>query len=96
MVADERDAALLQKGEIMVAHYTDIGWSPYYSIISGLVTEIGSALSHGVVVAREYALPTVVNTPDAMNFIHTGDKITIDGNTGSVIIDERAEQTETK
>ena len=96
VVADERDAALLQKGEIMVAHYTDIGWSPYYSIISGLVTEIGSALSHGVVVAREYALPTVVNTPDAMNFIHTGDKITIDGNTGSVIIDERAEQTETK
>jgi len=92
VVKDEKDAALLQKGEIMVTGCVDIGWSPYYSIIGGLVTEIGSALSHGVVVAREYALPTVVNVTNAMQIIKTGDHVTIDGNTGSVIINQRTEE----
>jgi len=88
VVNDEKDASLLQKGEIMVTGCVDIGWSPYYSIIGGLVTEIGSALSHGVVVAREYALPTVVNVDNIRQLIKTGDRITIDGNTGSVVIDD--------
>jgi len=89
VVRNEADAALLRKGEIMIATSTDIGWSPYYSIIAGMVTEIGSALSHGVVVAREYALPTVVNAGNAMDMIQTGDEITIDGNTGKVFINKR-------
>jgi len=89
IVRSEADAALLQKGEIMVAGCTDIGWTPYYNIIGGLVTEIGSALSHGIVVAREYALPAVVNIDNALQEIHTGDEITIDGNTGTVFIDKK-------
>lgn len=89
IVNSEEDAAQLQKGEIMVAACTDIGWTPFYNTISGLVTEIGSALSHGVVVAREYALPTVVNASNIMHLIHTGDHITVDGNTGKVIINEK-------
>lgn len=88
VVKNEEDAGRLLKGEIMIAACTDIGWSPYYSIIGGLVTEIGSALSHGVVVAREYALPTVVNVDNALDLIHTGDIVTIDGNTGSVVINK--------
>ncbi|MGM9749336.1 MAG: PEP-utilizing enzyme, partial [Candidatus Cryptobacteroides sp.] len=86
VVRCESDAAELRDGEIMVTKCTDIGWSPYYNVISGLVTEIGSALSHGVVVAREYALPTVVNVTDAMDLIKTGDRIRIDGNNGTVEI----------
>lgn len=90
VVRDEKDASELKEGEIMVTTCTDIGWSPYYSIIAGLVTEIGSALSHGVVVAREYALPTVVNAGNAMRLIKTGDLITIDGNSGRVTINKKA------
>ena len=86
VVHSEADAAEFRKGEIMVTACTDIGWSPYYNVISGLVTEIGSALSHGVVVAREYALPTVVNVTNAMGLIKTGDRIRIDGNNGTVEI----------
>ena len=46
------DANQLQKGEIMVARFTDIGWTPYYSMVNGLITEIGSSLSHGAVVGH--------------------------------------------
>lgn len=84
------DAKKLRDGDIMVAAFTDIGWSPYYSVIGGLVTEVGSALSHGAVVAREYALPLVVNVTGATNIIKTGDRISLNGSKGTVTIIETA------
>ena len=36
-----------QKDDILVTRVTDIGWSPYFPLIKGLVTEIGGILSHG-------------------------------------------------
>ncbi|KAI4453473.1 phosphoenolpyruvate synthase-related [Holotrichia oblita] len=91
VVKSPADAAELKKGEIMVASYTDIGWSPYYCLIGGLVTEVGSALSHGAVVAREYALPLVANVANATRLIQTGDIITLNGTDGSVTLHKRDE-----
>ncbi len=51
MIFSVDDAESLRPGEIMVASFTDIGWTPYYSIAGGLVTETGCMLSHGAVVA---------------------------------------------
>ncbi|MCL2556391.1 MAG: PEP-utilizing enzyme [Firmicutes bacterium] len=85
VVKNAQDAMKLEKGEIMVAAYTDIGFSPYYCLVEALVTEIGSALSHGAVVAREYALPLVSNVLGATEIIKTGDIITVDGTHGNVI-----------
>lgn len=81
------DANMLQEGEIMVASITDVGWTPYYCLAAGLITEIGSCLSHGVVVAREYGLPTIVNASDILNSVKTGDLITMDGGTGIITIE---------
>ena len=78
------DANTLQKGEIMVARFTDIGWSPYYSIVNGLITEIGSSLSHGAVVAREYGLPTIVNVKGATKILKNGDHIKMNATKGTV------------
>jgi phosphohistidine swiveling domain-containing protein len=78
------DAGQLQEGEIMVASFTDIGWTPYFSIIAGLITEIGSPLSHGAVVAREYGIPAVVGAKGAKKFICNGDIIRLDGNRGII------------
>ncbi|MDL2296694.1 hypothetical protein LJC68_04940 [Bacteroidales bacterium OttesenSCG-928-B11] len=84
VVKSIEEANQLQKGEIMVAAFTDIGWSPYYCKIEALVTEVGSVLSHGAVVAREYALPLVSNARGATSLIKTGDSITVDGTTGKI------------
>ncbi len=86
VVRNTDDANNLQKGEIMVAAFTDIGWSPYYCLISGLITEIGSALSHGGVVARECALPLIANVSDATSLIKTGDWVYMDAGKGIVRI----------
>ncbi|MEH6635843.1 MAG: PEP/pyruvate-binding domain-containing protein [Halioglobus sp.] len=78
------EAAQLQPGEILITPITDIGWTPYFSLIGGLVTDLGSSVSHGAVIAREYGLPCVVNARQATRLFHTGDRIRLDGDSGSV------------
>ncbi|MCX2983019.1 pyruvate, water dikinase [Halieaceae bacterium IMCC14734] len=75
-------AAGLQPGEILVSHITDIGWTPYFSLIAGLATDVGSAVSHGAVIAREYGLPAIVNLRTATKAIQTGDLIRLDADHG--------------
>lgn len=86
VINSPEDAKTLKEGEIMVVKFTDIGWSPYYSIAGGMITEIGSALSHGAVVAREYGLPLVVNVKNATNIIKTGDTIHLNATSGLIDI----------
>ncbi|GIY30573.1 prodigiosin synthesizing transferase PigC [Caerostris extrusa] len=40
IAATLEEASSLQRGEILITHTTDIGWTPYFSIISGVVTEL--------------------------------------------------------
>lgn len=84
--------AHLEPGEILVAPSTDPGWTPLFLTAGGLVMEMGGAISHGAVVAREYGIPAVVGVPEATERIVTGQRITIDGAAGKVIIEEAAAQ----
>lgn len=80
------EAQDLQPGEILVAPVTDVGWTPYFTLIAALVTDIGSSVSHGAVVAREYGLPCVVNTQGATRVLRTGDRVRVDGDRGTVTV----------
>lgn len=84
LVEKLEDAGSLEKGEIMLCQYTDVGWTPYFSLAAGLITEIGSPLSHGAVVAREYGIPAVVNAKGALGFFKNGDLVRLDGSSGIV------------
>jgi pyruvate,water dikinase len=78
------DAEALEPGEILVAPITDVGWTPYFAVIGGLVTDVGSAVSHGAVVAREYGLPAVLNTRTGTRSLRTGEWVRLDGDRGTV------------
>jgi phosphohistidine swiveling domain-containing protein len=80
----EPNGASLQPGEILVAPSTDPGWTPLFLTAGGLVMEMGGAMSHGAVVAREYGIPAVVGVPDATERIATGQRITVDGSSGTI------------
>ena len=82
------EAAALEAGEILIASITDVGWTPYFSLIAGLATDVGSAVSHGAVVAREYGLPAVVNLRVATSRFRTGDEVVLDGNRGTLALAE--------
>ena len=54
----------------------------------GLVTDVGSILAHGSIVAREYGIPAVLGVGDGTVFTNQtrGQTITIDGDAGIVVI----------
>ncbi|WP_068921813.1 PEP/pyruvate-binding domain-containing protein [Planobispora rosea] len=77
--------AHLEPGEILVCPSTDPGWTPLFLTAGGLVMEMGGANSHGAVVAREYGIPAVVGVARATEHVATGQKITVDGTSGTVV-----------
>jgi pyruvate,water dikinase len=81
-----QEARDVQRGEVLVAPVTDVGWTPYFTVIAALVTDIGSSVSHGAVVAREYGLPCVVNTLVATQVLRTGDRVRVDGDRGVITL----------
>ncbi len=76
----------IEPGEILVAPFTDPGWTPYFVPAAGLVMEIGGLLSHGSIVAREYGLPAVVNVRGATKAIKNGQLLEVNGDEGTVKI----------
>jgi rifampicin phosphotransferase len=84
VVRSPDEAAAMQPGEILVTPFTDVGWTPYFGRAAGLATEVGSVLSHGAVVAREYGLPAIAGLPGVTRRFKTGDVLRLDGNTGEL------------
>ena len=76
--------AELEPGEILVAPFTDAGWTPLFVAAGGVVVETGGMLSHAATVAREYGLPAVVNIEGATSMIPNGAMVSINGATGVV------------
>ena len=79
--------AHLEPGEILVAPSTDPGWTPLFLTAGALVMEMGGMMSHGAVVAREYGIPAVVGVAGATEQIVTGQRITVDGSAGTVVLE---------
>jgi pyruvate,water dikinase len=71
-------------GEILVAPFTDPGWTPYFIPAAAIVMDQGGLLSHGSIVAREYGIPAVVNVGPATRLIRTGQLLEVDGDSGRV------------
>jgi pyruvate,water dikinase len=83
------EQADLEEGEILVAPFTDPGWTPLFLSAKALVLEVGGMMTHGAVVAREYGIPAVVGIDDATKKIQTGQRIRVDGDRGYVEIIEQ-------
>jgi pyruvate,water dikinase len=76
----------VRPGEILVAPFTDPGWTPYFIPAAGIVMDMGGMLSHGSIIAREYGIPAVVNVGPATSIIQTGQVLEVDGDNGTVRI----------
>jgi phosphohistidine swiveling domain-containing protein len=88
-VVTDPDDADVEPGEILVAPTTDPSWASIMFISKALVVDIGGALSHAAIVARELGIPCVVNTKTGSQQLRTGDVVRLDGTTGRVDILQR-------
>ncbi len=65
-------------GAILVARYTSPKYSRIMRKARGILTDVGSATGHMATLAREYRVPTVVDTGVATKVLKTGDEVTLD------------------
>lgn len=80
-------------GEILVARATDPGWTPLFINAAAIILEIGGALQHGAVVAREYGTPCVSGLDDATRIFKDGQLVEVDGSNGVVRVLEGTPST---
>jgi phosphohistidine swiveling domain-containing protein len=54
--------------------------------VAGLITETGGVLGHVAAQARERGIPAVVSAAGACARLHTGDRVLLDGDSGTVLV----------
>ncbi|MEL7060438.1 MAG: PEP/pyruvate-binding domain-containing protein [Acidobacteriota bacterium] len=81
---DQPDAGPFAAGDILVAYATDPGWTPLLARAGAVVLEIGGALQHGAVVAREYGKPCVAGIDRLLERLDDGCFVEVDGDRGIV------------
>jgi len=86
VITSAADLDQVLEGEILVCPITAPSWGPVFSRIKAAVTDVGGMMSHAAIVCREYGLPAVVGTGFATRNIKTGQKVKVDGNTGTVTV----------
>ena len=85
----------MKPNTILVCTTTTPAWTPLFSQAAGLVTDVGGALAHGSIVAREYGIPAVMGTGVATGRIKPGMMLSVDGDAGTVtLVDEVDPQVE--
>ena len=73
-------------GSILVSPLTTPAWTQLFAHAVGLVTDMGSILAHGSIVAREYGIPAVLGVGNGTVRIKHGQTLTIDGDAGTVLV----------
>ncbi|MHA2295032.1 MAG: PEP/pyruvate-binding domain-containing protein [Candidatus Hodarchaeales archaeon] len=85
-INDPEEGEMIQPGEILVTSTTNIGWSPLFPRVAAVITDVGAALSHAAIVARELGIPAVVGCGNATILLKTGDRVFVDGSQGVIKI----------
>jgi pyruvate,water dikinase len=79
----QKDIGRLEKGDVLVCHGTDPGWTSAFSIVSAVIAQTGGMLGHFSCLSREYGIPAV-SLPNAMKLIEDGAVIAVNGGTGEI------------
>ncbi|WP_216892275.1 PEP-utilizing enzyme [Nocardia alni] len=86
IIEDPEDGVDLEPGEILVAPWTDPGWTPLFTSAEAVVVNVGSSMSHAAIVSRELGIPCVLGVKDATKRITDGVMLTVDGAAGTVTV----------
>jgi pyruvate,water dikinase len=85
IIRDFSEVQKLKQGEILVTHHADPGWTPLFTIASGLIIEVGGVICHAAMVARELGIPALSVT-GATSLIRNGSIVELDADEGRVIL----------
>ena len=74
----------IKPNSVLVARVTDVGWTPMFGCVAGVVTDVGGLHSHAAIVAREFGVPCVVGTDSATLDLEDGCVVEVNGTRGTV------------
>ncbi|MEV6284706.1 PEP-utilizing enzyme [Kribbella sp. NPDC051770] len=74
----------VRRGDVLICRFTDPAWTPLFSVVAAVVTEVGGRLSHAAIVAREQHIPAVLGVAAATTELTDGERTTVDGTAGTV------------
>ena len=92
VILSPADFDKMKPNTILVCPMTTPAWTQLFSHAIALVTDIGSILAHGSIVAREFGIPAVLGLGDVTQRLKSGQRIRVDGDAGTVEILEEAGQ----
>lgn len=70
----------------MAALRTGPGWAALFPGCRAVLIERGLALSHSVILLREFGIPTISNVPGLTQHLRTGQRVQVDGRAGTVAL----------
>jgi pyruvate,water dikinase len=86
VITGRDDLLAFEDGEILVCDAIGPEMTFVVPLAAGIVERRGGMLIHGAIIAREYGLPCVTGVPLAAELIKTGDRVTVDGYLGIVVV----------
>jgi pyruvate,water dikinase len=83
-VLREPDPRAMADGDVIVMVFADPGWTPLFPRAAALVMEVGGAMCHAAVIARELGIPAVFGVTGATTLLEDGQLVTVDGTAGTL------------
>jgi len=84
VVLDLDQVGDIEPGEVLVCPMTAPGWDLAFALAAAVVTDGGGLVSHSALLAREVGIPAVVGTKVGTAVLRTGQRVVVDGTTGTV------------
>jgi pyruvate, water dikinase len=78
IVRDDNDLEQFPNGAILVAKQTSPRFAKVARKAAGIITDVGTSTGHMATIAREFRIPSIVNTEVATGLLRTGQEITLD------------------
>ena len=85
-IVSDPDEVELDDGDVIVAYGTDPAWTALFFQAAAVVVDVGGPMSHSAIAAREIGIPCVVNVKHGTTLIQEGQQITVDGDSGEVLL----------
>jgi pyruvate,water dikinase len=99
LVRRDEDLKQFPAGGVLVARHTSTKYVTVMSQAAAIITDAGSPTGHMALLAREFRVPTILNTGNATQILRPGQEVTVDANYNNVyagLIPELLEPREKK
>ncbi len=78
LIKSEEELDAFPEGAILVSRYTSPRLAKAIRKANAVITDVGSPTGHMATIAREFQVPTIVNTGVATQLLQSGQEITVD------------------